>query len=68
MKLTLTTQELKILKHASEEKDLSEIAKKLELTPKEIEGLLAGVCKRLNQKKPLDALQQLGKTEFMVMD
>lgn len=68
MKITLTTLELRILKYASEGKETTETAQHVNLSVKEVESRLANVCKRLNQKKPLDALQQLGKTEFMIMD
>ena len=68
MRLTLTTLELRILKYAAEGKDIIEMAEYIKLSPKETEKLLGGVCKRLNQKKPLEALQHLGKIEFMVMD
>jgi len=68
MKLTLTSLELKILKYASEGKNLNDLTGELRLSKKQLDSELRNVCNKLHTKSPLQALQQLVKTEFEVID
>jgi DNA-binding CsgD family transcriptional regulator len=68
MKLTLTSIELKILKYASEGKNLKDLTEDLQLSKKQLDTELKNVCHKLRTKNPLQALQQLVKTEFLVID
>jgi len=68
MKLTLSTIELKVLKHASEGKNQNELTEEMHLNKKQLDTELKNVCNKLHTKNPLQALQQLVKTEFVVID
>jgi len=68
MKLILTTLELKILKHAAEGRSVNELTEELGLSKKDVDSGLKNVYLKLHTKNPLEALQQLVKTEFVVID
>ncbi len=68
MKLTLTTLQLKILKHASEGNDFTQLTEESGLSNKQLGHEVKSVCTKLHAKNPLEALQNLAKTEFVVID
>lgn len=68
MKLSLTTLELKILKHTSEGYEPEDLARDLHISKKEVEVALKSLYKKLQTKTPLESLQRLAKSEFVVED
>ncbi|MBX2963038.1 MAG: hypothetical protein KF687_11040 [Cyclobacteriaceae bacterium] len=68
MKLKVTSLELKILRHTSEGYKPEDLAHDLNISKKEVEGALKSLHKKLGTKSSLEALQQLARSEFTVVD
>lgn len=68
MKFTITTQELQILKLASEGKPINIIAGEINVRKEDVSKSLKSTCGKLSTKNPLAAMQKLLKNDFEVED
>jgi DNA-binding NarL/FixJ family response regulator len=68
MKLTLTNDELHILRQVADGKTLPSIALESGFSKKQAEQCLKSVYKKLHTENPVEALQKLAQTSFTVAD
>jgi len=68
VKITLTSLELKILKHTSEGLSTSDLSRDLQMREKDVNANLKSIYKKLQTTEPLTALQKLAKSDFVVVD
>jgi DNA-binding CsgD family transcriptional regulator len=68
MKLTISSRELQILRKAVYGLTPQEIAVELQISPREVDQSLKYVMKNTQSKEPMQAMQNLAKNGFRLLD